>query len=306
MKKYFLFSIKISLIFLTIYLIIFAFLCVDFSTDLRMILERFKLDFSRFFPAGQEDFVLTPIIYSFFLLIIPFFFYILAYLKFLLNIDYFLSYLFHWYKFKKYLKPLEQHVFNEDNIEVEIDISGNFHFANMIVYHYILILLTLVPCGFILAAYYISQSWDDIGMDSEDDTEIEKKDRTYDSLETSLFDEHYYKHQLSEIDVFQYHRTEREIKPEQEESLEYVMEDEDLEEPSESLDFLETLSQTISNLIFNRIYFFLPISVVNFFRFSNTELALKKLLIFLMYFPCFLYVIVKYFFRFFRYLLSKK
>jgi hypothetical protein len=176
----------------------------------------------------------------------------------------------------------------------------------MIVYDYILILLTVLPCGFILAAYYISQSWDDMSMDIDDDLEMEKRDHIYDSLETSLFDDHYIKHQLMDIDVFQYHRTEREIKDVQEESLDYVMEDEDLEVAEESLDFLETLSQTISNLIFNRIYNFLPVSVVNFFKFSNTELALKNLLTFLLYFPCFLYVIFKYFFRFFKYLFFKK
>jgi hypothetical protein len=166
-------------------------------------------------------------------------------------------------------------------------------------------LLAILPCGFILAAYYISLSWEDLGMEAEDEDE-KGKQRMYDSLETSIIDEHYYKHQLSEIDVFQYHRTEREIKDIQEESLEYVMEDEDLEEGAESLDFLETLSQTVSNLIFNRIYNFLPTPIVNFFKFTNTELALKNLLIFLLYFPCFLYIIFKYFFRFLRHLLFKK
>jgi hypothetical protein len=84
------------------------------------------------------------------------------------------------------------------------------------------------------------------------------------------------------------------------------MEDEEVQVGEESLDFLETLSQTVSNLIFNRIYSFLPVTVVNFFKFSNTELALKNLLTFLLYFPCFLYVIFKYFLRFLKYLFFKK
>jgi hypothetical protein len=305
LNKNFLTSIKLLVVLVVIYLIVFVIVCFDIS-NFKYIWDKFIQDFSRFFPTRQEEFALTPIIYSFFLLIIPFFFYILAYARYLFDINSYFSYLFHWHKFKKYLKPLEQHVFNEDNVEIEIDISGNFQFANMIVYDYIFILLTVLPCGLILAAFYISISWEDISMDDEDEIEEDRRERVYESLETSLSDEHYYKNQLMDLDVFQYHRTEREIKDVQEESLDYVMEDENLEMPEESLDFLETLSQTISNLIFNKIYSFLPISVVNFFKFSNTELALKNLLIFLLYFPCFFYVIFKHFFRFFKYLFFKK
>jgi len=178
-------------------------------------------------------------------------------------------------------------------MDIDVDLSGNFYHADLIIYNHPLILLTLLPGILLIMLHSLSLDWDDIDADAEEDAMVEKQEEIYASLETSLFDEYYRKYPLMEPKPFYYYRTERLIEEIQDESLERVMEDIDEEEESESLDFLITLSDFFVNLIFNKIHNLLPKQVVNFFRFENTELAARNLIIFILYFPFLLYVIFK-------------
>ncbi len=185
-------------------------------------------------------------------------------------------------------------------MDIEIDLSGNFYHADLMIYNYPLIVLTLLPFLLIFVMHATAFEWDDLEMDTEEELMKDRQENEYASLETSLFDEYYTKHAMVDPKQSRYYKTERLIKEVQEESLEDVMEDIDLEEESESLDFLVRIADMIANLLFNRIIYFLPTPVVNFFKFQDTELALKNLIIFFLYFPFLAYTVCKYFLRLFR------
>jgi hypothetical protein len=161
------------------------------------------------------------------------------------------------------------------------------------IYNYPLILLTLLPGIFLMMLHSLSLDWDDIDMDAEEDAMIEKQEENYGSLQTSLFDEYYIRNPLREPIPFHYYRTERLLAESENESLEDTMEDISEEEEGESLDFLVTISDFFANLICKYIYNLLPKPLLNFLEFKNTELSLKNLFIFFLYFPFLFYLGVK-------------
>jgi hypothetical protein len=297
----------ILIFFLLNYTIVILFLRIDYSKffgDLNF--WGFELaDFLYF----KSDFTLTYLISSFltyfvfFLISVPVFF---NYLKNKLQYYFYKTYP---YQSKKVLTVYEENLdedYEDFSLIGDSDYDPMGYFLEPQLYSFFFDLFWLLVTWMIFFNYvrYFT-IWLDFEIEEDDFHDDEEIQTLSDaSLQTNMYDTNF----LNDYNFLysphhpRYYRTEKLLDDAQEESMEEGMEMENTSDldKEDKYDLEQTIVDFLFNFIFVKLYGLLPKVLQDFLKFTNTELAIKNLLIVLLYIPSVFFVILKRLFNNFR------